>query len=377
MRFKRSLFLMCELYNRLRAEKIENYRLRGISLTLMYLRSKALEERRIIPELRQVHSQVVQNVADRVHAAFKNFLVGRARFPRNKEPRKYLSMTFPQSGFSQILGKALHLHGIGDVRIFVHRPPVGRVKRLTIKLEADEWYAIFVTEHEGPPKQSIDSIPPKRIKGIDLGLAKFATFDNGDQVDHPGFLRSTERQIKSLQRRLEHKEKGSRRWRKICLSLAKHHLHIKRQREDFQNKLVKRILSENDIIIMEKLNVSGMLKNRFLAKSISDASWADFAKIANHKANLLGKHFIAVDPWGTTQFCHNCLAWVSKRINERRHFCPNCGVKILRDLNSANLIKKLGIYSRPPSDGGSSPAEPKPLPSLRGMVSRGAEAGSH
>ena len=119
-----------------------------------------------------------------------------------------------------------------------------------------------------------------------------------------------------------------------------------------------------------------MLRNHSLAKSISDASWSSFARKAAFKAKLLGKHTVFVDPWGTTQFCHRCLHWVPKDLATREHACPYCGETLQRDHNSSLIIKWLGIQSRPPTDSGSSPAEPGPLPSLREMVSPIFEAGS-
>jgi len=376
MWLKRSLFLLCNLYNKLRAEKIEEYKKNRKVLTQTDLRRLALEERRNDPELKSIHSQVVQNVADRVHTAFKNFFEKRARFPRNKPPKKYHSLTYPQSGFKVNPEKGLYLSGIGYIRIFVHRPICGKVSRLTIKYEAGQWYAIFIADRENPEKQEIDLVPESRIRGIDLGLEKFVTPDNAESIEYPRFLRASEEKIKALQRRLAHKKKGSKRSRQICFSLAKLHLHIKRQREDFQNKLIHNIFKESDVLILEKLNVSSMLRNHRLAKSISDASWNKFAIKAMFKAKMLGKHTIFVDPWGTTQFCNKCLSWVPKELDDREHTCPECGEKLDRDLNSALLIKRLGILSCPPSDGGSSLAEQVPLPSLRMMASASIEAGS-
>ncbi|MCS4540325.1 MAG: transposase [Thaumarchaeota archaeon] len=378
MRLKRSLLSLCSLYDGLRARKIEEYRQRGISLTRTDLRATALEQRKRSAELQLIHSQVVQNVADRLHSAFVNFFEGRGRFPKNKRPRKYLSFTYPQSGFKINPQRGLYLSGVGYIRMFVHRPCLGRLKRLTIKYEAGEWYAIFITERETPVKQGIEEIPNQRVRAADLGLEKFAALDNAESIEYPEYLRRSEEKIKALQRRLAHKKKGSKRWRQTCFSLARVHLHVKRQREDFQNKLVSKLFRENDALVLEKLNIQGILGNHSLAKSISDVSWGKFARKAVFKAEILGKHTIFVDPWGTTQFCYNCLTWVPKGLEDREHVCPNCGVKISRDLNSALLIKRLGIlYARcPPSDGGLSPAEPRPLPSLRGMASQGVEAGS-
>jgi putative transposase len=124
-----------------------------------------------------------------------------------------------------------------------------------------------------------------------------------------------------------------------------------------------------------------MLKNHSLSKSISDASYGQFIAKAAFKAKILGKHFIAVDPWGTSQFCSTCLQWVPKTLAEREHWCRSCGENLPRDVNSAKLIKRLGILVKrrrlcPSPDRGSSLAEQLPLPSLRGMVSKSEEAGS-
>lgn len=375
VRLNRSLLSLCNLYNKLRAEKIVEYKQSGISLTRTALRRLALQERRNTAELSMVYSQVAQNVADRVYDAFVNFLEGRARFPKEKRHEKYCSITYPQAGF-RLDSERLCLSKVGEVRIFKHRPIHGRVKRLAVKREADGWYAIFTTKRAMVVKQPVEGIATKRIRGADVGLENFATLDNGKIFVYPRYLISSESRVKELQGKLSHKKRNSKRWRRLCLRLARLHLHVKRQREDWQNKQVSELFASADVVVLERLNIEGMMKNHHLAKSISDAAWGKFARKAIFKADSLGKRIVAVDPWGTTQFCHNCLTWVPKGLSDRFHRCPKCGITISRDLNSSRLIRKLGIQSCPPSDGGSSLAEPKPLPSLRGVVSRGDEAGS-
>jgi putative transposase len=320
---------------------------------------------------------VVQNVGDRIYRSFRNFLEGRARYPSWKKPLGYNSLTFPQSGFRLNPEKGLLLFGLGCVRIFVHRPLLGKTKRLTIKREADgEWYAIFITERETPARRPVAEISAGRIRAADVGLEKFAVFDNSYSINNPEFLRRSEGKIVQLQHHFSKKHKGSRRRRELGRRVARLHWHIKRQREDFQNKLVHKIFAENDVLVLEKLKVSGMLHNHCLAKSISDASWNTFARKAVFKADSLGKYTIFVDPWGTTQFCHSCLQWVPKDLAVREHKCPHCGIEIPRDENSALLIKRLGISRSPAPDRGSSPAEQRPLPSLREWVSPSVEARS-
>ena len=162
MRLKRSLLLLCNLYNRLRVKKIEEYKTHRVILTQTDLREIALLERRNSIELRSIHSQVVQNVADRVYTAFKNFFEKKARFPKKKQLRKYHSLTYPQSGFKVNPQKGLYLSGVGYIRIFIHRPIPGIIKRLTIKYEAGQWYAIFIADRENPEKQNIEMIQESR-----------------------------------------------------------------------------------------------------------------------------------------------------------------------------------------------------------------------
>src|SRR5208283_5131179 len=137
VRLKRILTSLCDLYNELRSEKVGRYKQEKINLTRTDLRSLALEKRRSSEELKQIHSQVVQNVADRVSVAFKNFFEKRSRFPKNKRCRNYRSFVYPQSGFNveptPEEGHKIYLSGIGSVRAFIHRPMSGRVNRLCIK----------------------------------------------------------------------------------------------------------------------------------------------------------------------------------------------------------------------------------------------------
>ena len=153
-RLNRSLLSLCDLYNDLKAEEMRRYREEHRSTSQTMFRALALGARKHDEQLQDIHSQVVQNVGDRIHRSFRNFFEGRARFPNWKKPHRYNSLTFPQSGFKLDPEKGLLLFGLGYVRIFVHRPLLGRVKRLTIKREADgEWYAVFITEREGSKKK--------------------------------------------------------------------------------------------------------------------------------------------------------------------------------------------------------------------------------
>ena len=381
MRLKRSLHALCQLYNILRAEKIRQHHLNHKNLTLTGLRAMALEIRRSNPKLIQVHSQAVQNVADRVYRAFQNYFEGRARFPHAKKQKDYRSLVYPQSGFKLEADGRLQLSKVGKLRVFQHRSLQGVIKRLVIKHDAREWYIILLTEQGTPEKRDIDAVPLDRIRGGDLGLERYLTLDNSESANYPEFLRKSEETLKQLQRHLSRKTHGSRRYRLLAFRLARLHLHVARQRMNWQNQLVAELYQQTDVLVLERLHVAAMLQNHCLAKSIQDASWSIFARKCIHTANRLGKLVVFVDSWGTSQFCYNCLTWVPKTLADREHLCPVCGVRLPRDVNSAKLVKWLGLSTAlacSPPDRGLSPAEQKPLPiaSLRGLVSRSRDAGS-
>jgi putative transposase len=370
------LLTLCSLYNILRNEKRKKH------LSLNVLRKLALEHRG------NVHSQAAQNVASRVNSAFKNYFEGRTRFPKPKQAEKYRSMTYPQSGFrlegkivkrgkrTELVGK-LYISKVGLVRIFMHRPLEGKVKTLTVKREADGWYACFCCEADEPQKKPIEQAI-ERVAGGDLGLERFLTLADGSSVDAPQFLRQAENKIKRLQKAFSKARKGSRNRQRLGIRLARLHLHVARQRSNEQNQVIALLYANADVLGLEKLQVENMLKNHCLAKSIADAAWSQFVRKAEFKSRVLGKYFIPVDPWGTSQFCWRCLSWAPKQLGDRTHVCPVCGEVLPRDQNSAKVVKTLVLLWMSYAHGRwvNTPVEQKPLPSLRGLVSLCGEAGS-
>jgi putative transposase len=272
----------------------------------------------------------------------------------------------------------LYLSKVGHVRIFMHKPLNGRTKNLTVKYDAGEWYAAFICELPDRPKIPLKDVQEGRIKGGDLGLHQFLTLSEGSLPDYPRFLRRSEVKIKRLQKVLSRAIKRSNNFKKLSFRIARLHLHVSRQREDYQNQVIAALYRDSDVIVLESLCVSNMLRNHKLAKSIQDAAFGKFIDKAMFKADLLGRWFVPVDPWGTTQFCHNCLTWVPKDLSERQHKCPVCGVDLPRDENSALLIRRIGLtwLGYAPGRGVNTPMEQGPLPSLRGMASLCDEVGS-
>jgi putative transposase len=297
-------------------------------------------------DISMIHSQVLQNVNDRLAKAYSNFFrrvkekrLGRnikVGYPRHKKYCK--SFTYPQSGFS-IKGKKLMLSKIGMVNIKIGKTQNrinGVVKTLTIKRESSrKWFAIFSCVDNIPEPQMVND---KKI-GIDVGLEHFANLSDGQMIDNPRFLIQSERKLKMLQRILSRKKRRSMNRKKAKLKLALMHERISNQRNDFLHKLSHHIVREYGVIAIENLNIRSMVRHPYLAKHISDASWGTFVNMLCYKAESAGTKLVKVNPRGTSQICSQCGHKVPKTLAQRWHFCPMCGLSINRDLNSAiNII---------------------------------------
>jgi putative transposase len=175
-----------------------------------------------------------------------------------------------------------------------------------------------------------------------LGIEAFATLADGQRIFHPGWYRTAERRLKTAQRCVARRKKGSNRRRRAMKLLAKAHLRVKRQRQDFHHKVALRLVQTNDAIYHEDLQTANMLKKHHLAKSISDAGWSQFLSILAAKAAYAGRRVVAVPPAYTSQRCSGCGVLVAKGLSVRWHSCPECGTSLHRDHNAAKNIARLG-----------------------------------
>jgi len=300
-------------------------------------------------DISQVHSQVLQNINDRIAKAYANFFrrlkekrIGKkikVGYPRFK--KKYKSFTYPQSGFT-LEGNKLFLSKIGVVNVRIGRTQnrvSGKIKTLTIKREpTGKWFAIFSCIDV--PVQRLK--PNKRKIGIDVGLEYFATLSNDKRIDNPRFMVHGERRLKKLQRRLSRKKLHGKNWQKAQHDVVLIHEHTANQRYDFHHQLTHNLIAEYGTICYEDLNITGMIRHPYLAKHISDASWGQFTRMLECKAESAGRTARAVDPRGTSQVCSQCGNKVPKTLAQRWHRCPYCGASMHRDLNSAKEILTRG-----------------------------------
>ena len=221
------------------------------------------------------------------------------------------------------------------------------IYNITIKkTPTGKYFASLCCELQEP-----EHIEPKfDVCGFDLGLKDFAIFDTGEVIENPKYYRKTEYRIKKTQRILDKCEKFSKNYKKVNLKLAKLHEYIKNQRKDFQHKLSRRIVNENQVIVSEDLNVKGMLKNHKLAKSIQDASFGSFCNMISYKALEQQRCYIKVGTfYPSSKLCHCCgFKYKGLKLEERFWTCPECGTYLDRDENAAiNILQEgLSILSR-------------------------------
>ncbi|WP_053958342.1 RNA-guided endonuclease InsQ/TnpB family protein [Sulfobacillus thermosulfidooxidans] len=328
------------LYNRLLDERRVAYNTDKTTLNYYNQANTLTERKKYIPALKQVHSQVLQDVVKRLDKAFQAFFrrvkTGeKPGYPRFKSVSRYNSFTYPQGGYS-INGNRLVLSKIGEVKIKLHRQPQGKIKMCTVVVKNGKYYACLSCEVE-------PNILPESHKtvGIDLGVKHLAITSDGEFYEHPRFLRESERKLRKKQRSVSRKKKGSSRRRKAIRELAKVHEHIANQRRDYAHKVSRRLVNGYGLMAFENLNVQGMVKNHHLAKSIVDASWNQLVQYTTYKAEEAGRRVVLVDPKNTSQLCSNCGEIVPKKLSDRVHRCEHCGYVQDRDINAAqNILKR-------------------------------------
>lgn len=299
--------------------------------------------------LKQVQSQVLQDVLKRLDKAFKNFFrrvkAGETPgYPRFKSQDRYDSFSFPQSGYKIDDGK-LKLSKIGGViKMKYHReiPEEATIKTCAIKREAgNQWYVCFVVNLPDVPVAQVEEI--KEVVGADLGLSAIATLSNGEKIPNPQWLRTSARKLAKEQRKLSKKKKGSANRRKQRMQVAKVHQQISNQRRDHHHKLSRALVDRYDLIAFEDLKTRNMVRNKHLAKSISDVGWDQLVGYTTYKAEEAGKMVVEVDPRGTSQLCSCCGTEVKKTLAVRTHKCPVCGLVMDRDENAALNILRRGL----------------------------------
>lgn len=307
-----------------------------------------LNTKKLFPEYKDIHAQVLQDGIARVKKAFERSIntdpagkgSGKCRF---KGHGRYHSFTYTQMPQDCIKGNRITLSKVGEVKIILHHPiPDGfKIPTATIVKKADGYYVVLTWQDVTVPIISPD-LNLNHAVGIDMGIKYFLMASDRETVTIPQFAMIAEIDRKLRNPAISRKNKGSNPRRKAIKRLAKHHLPIARQRKDFHDKTAKQLLDKYDVIGFEDLKVKGWAKTR-MAKSILDAAWSEFLSILVFQAQSAGKLAIAVNPNGTTQNCSNCGTLISKTIADRWPNCHVCGLELDRDVNGAINVKNLAV----------------------------------
>lgn len=345
----RTLMLCRHLYNAALQERRDAYKKAGRTVGFYEQKRYLPEIRAELPEYKGVHSQVLQNVIERVDLAFKGFFrrvkagAGqKAGYPRFKGQGRYDSFTFPQAGTTGVKlqegGKRVLLHGIGSVKVKLHRPLEGKLGTATVKREGEHWYIVFTCEVEPRP------LPPNdQAIGIDLGTnPHFLVTSEGEMVEAPRYFQKAQAKLARTQRSVTKKRRGSNRRRKLKMRLARLHRKIANQRKDFHHKLARRLVNRYGTVVHEDLNILGLARS-YTAKGVLDAGWAQFLQTLAYKAEEAGRRVVGVDPKHTSQDCPACGHREKRPLWVREFTCPACGASLHRDVAAAiNILARSG-----------------------------------
>jgi putative transposase len=221
----------------------------------------------------------------------------------------------------------------------LHFYQLKQIKRVRVVRRADGYYVQFLIDQERLEKRT----PTGKTLGLDVGLTHFYTDSDGQTVENPRHLRKSQKALKRLNHRFSRTKKGSKNRAKARNRLSRKHLKVSRQRKDFAVKLARCVIQSSDLVAYEDLQVRNLVKNRKLAKSISDAAWSNFRQWLEYFGKVFGVVTVAVPRHYTSQNCSNCGEVVKKSLSQRTHRCQHCGVVLDRDSNAAINILELGL----------------------------------
>lgn len=314
-------------------KKSLNYYDNAYALTLM----KKQEE---YQWLKEINSQTLQKSLNSLEGAYNTFFKKRAKFPKFKSKFDKQSFCVPQS--VSLTGNQLSIPKFKDpIRVILHRKLTGEIKQCTIsKTPTGEYFVSILVE-------TIHEVKPKTGKsvGLDLGIKDFVITSDGYKFKNNRYTKKYAKKLKKAQQHLSRKEKGSASYNKQKIKVARLHKKITNSRKDNLHKVSTKLISNYDVIVVEDLNVKGMVKNHKLAKSISDVSWGSFLTMLKYKAEWNNKEIRVIGRWfPSSKTCGKC-GYINQglRLNIREWECPHCHSKLDRDINAAKNILKEGL----------------------------------
>lgn len=341
------------LYNDCLAERKESYEATGKSVTKVEQLRHVKELKATSPYAKGIHSHILQVTVADLDKAFKSFFrrikTGKKPgYPRFKGRHRFNSFGLKEYGNGfKIDGRRLKISGIGRIAVRWHRELPAEPSTLRIIRKADGWYACFAC------KIAAENLPVTgKVIGLDVGIKNLLTDSDGAEIENPKWYRTGQKKLRVLQRAVSRKKKGGSNRKKAVALLQRHHLKIQRQRQDFLNKLATRLISQNDLIVLEDLQIRNMVRNPHLSKSIHDAGWHYLVQRLTSKAAEAGRVVIQVNPSYTSKSCSCCgHIFEGQKLSHRWLTCPECGLSLNRDHNAAINILNRGIAALTRGDG--------------------------
>ncbi len=295
--------------------------------------------------LKEADSQALQQSVMHLDDAFKRFFRKQGRYPRFKSKHGKQAMSYPQR-VKIVNGVSLYLPKVGTVKAVLHREIVGKIKTVTIsRTQTGKYYASILCDDGLEVPALLKTIEADAVTGIDLGITHLAIASTGEKQKNPRILKRAAANLRRKQKTLSRKKKGSANRNKARVLVAKAHERTANTRNDFQHKLSKRLVDENQAICVETLKVKNMLKNRKLAKHIADAAWGELLRKLTYKTAWSGKHLVQIDQWfASSKTCSDCRTKVDAMpLSVRQWTCQTCDQEHDRDINAAINIRQQGI----------------------------------
>jgi putative transposase len=329
-------------YNTCLAERKEAYENEKRSIGKFEQLRKVKELKRSNPYAANIHSHILQIVVQDLDKAFQSFFrrmkAGEtAGYPRFKGKNRWDSFGLKEYGNGfKVDGRRLKLSGIGRLHVRWHRPIEGEIKTVRIRRQAGKWYACFACEVN---EKTLE--PTGQCVGVDVGVHHLLATSDHEVVDNPRWYRNAQAKLRILQRKVSRRKIGGSNRRKAVIALQRQHEYIANSRKDFLNKVAHSLIARYDFIVLEDLQIKGMVRNRHLSKSILDAGWGYLKQRLADKAVEAGRQVVLVNSAYTSKTCSSCgMLFEGLSLTDRWIEC-SCGLSMDRDVNAAlNILAR-------------------------------------